>query len=452
MRRLFKTLLIAYICMQQTLIGLASNTEQSEKVQAVFQETTKKVQMYRNFNLALIAVVVVLIVAAIVIRIYTDKEILSRKIIDRRYEGVTEKEEIEEAISSTDSDNRDKQLDNTVDRPEEAKEFVNSEPISLIRTTVKTHRDKPIKSIKQIKQIDGAPNFKQSSQLEESGQELNSDKPEEIQLTYVPKKNKVEEIEKPQIRSDLIDELDSIRQEAEQAKRVTLGETKSQQIKTETSKQKEKIAVTPESILRQKNVIDESDSNIDPSDVIIEGEQLNLKPSEIDIEYTPKLNLDLLKAETGDHDIEDSLGEGTGANTEGSIEDSTADNTATADINNTQDSDDVDHSLDLLLLDIDEPEDEDYFIGQGGFVYRPDRPRLHPRVMTDEEFRSSQQSAKKQSKREHRREQRLANKRAARQANNQVSSKPKVNKQKVDDNIDKRVAELERQYSDQDYS
>ncbi len=80
---------IAFASTSTSVGSVASqNVEGSkEMAQAIFKDTYKKIEIYRDFNVAMILVVIALIIIAVVIRIYTDKEVLYRKIVSRRYKG-----------------------------------------------------------------------------------------------------------------------------------------------------------------------------------------------------------------------------------------------------------------------------------------------------------------------------------------------------------------------------
>ena len=379
------------------------DVEVNEKVQAVYKAAMDKVEMYRNFNLLLIGLVAAMVVIAIVIRIYTDKEIMIRRIMDRRYEGVTEKEEAEEILNTQDKEDiRDKEL--------------GTQGVSKVDTqdtidTTKVVKDKDRDTAKIVHKTTETKS--RTDDVEDTSDDL---KLEQVKLNYVPKTPKADtksttSAAKPNVSSvvGLDDEIELIKQAALEAKQeISKGNT---------------------------------DSVNKIEDVIIEGEQLNLKPSEIDIDYVPKINEELLEKEIG-ADLEPDM-----------LDDKT------------DTSDDITDKEEINIWADDEPFNEYEFIDQGSYVYRADRPRLYPRVLSSDEVEEVQK-VRKISRKERKRNQRAAARNAVRQSDlaakqskelpRQVKDKPKAvtEESQLDTDMseaERKAAELEQRYSEQDF-
>lgn len=379
------------------------DVEVNEKVQAVYKATMDKVEIYRNFNLLLIGLVAAMVVIAIVIRIYTDKEIMIRRIMDRRYEGVTEKEEAEEILNTQDKEDiRDKEL--------------GTQGVSKVDTqdtidTTKVVKDKDRDTAKIVHKT--TETRSRANDVEDTSDDL---KLEQVKLNYVPKTPKADTKSttsnpKPNVSSvvGLDDEIELIKQAALEAKQeISKGNT---------------------------------DSVNKIEDVIIEGEQLNLKPSEIDIDYVPKINEELLEKEIG-------------ADLEPDIPDDETDT-----------SDDITDKEEINIWADEEPFNEYEFIDQGSYVYRADRPRLYPRVLSSDEVEEVQK-VRKMSRKERKRNQRAAARNAVRQSDlaakqskelpRQAKDKPKAvtEESQLDTDMseaERKAAELEQRYSEQDF-
>lgn len=386
-------------------ISLAFGAEE-DTLQAVFKSTVEKVKAYRNFNLILLGLVVAMVIVAIVIRIYTDKEIMYRRIMDRRYDGKTLKEEAKEALEAKEEDIRDKDL-----APAE-------------------NGDKPVlrkdKDNIEVKQVDEnvSTNINDISSMQSSQ--------DDVEINYVPKVPKDKQVEtkankadkqisvdrssKSNISEDLLDEIESIEKTAIEAKAESIDAA-------------EKDAI----------------SKLKPCDVIIEGEQLNLKPSEIDIDYTPTINNELLRS-----DIRSGSKLDKDKSVEGAIsQESTQEKTVGED----------GYEHELWLIDIDEPQDEYEFIQQDNFVYEVGRPRFQSAVSDAK----PPEKLKKPTKRDLRRERRNIGRNAIRQAELTAKQSQEFFKQKeLEDKVEGQIkeglndtehdiAELEKRYSQQDF-
>lgn len=105
-------LLISNIEYAMAFVNMSNTNSTNDNVQAVFQDTIDKINMYKKFNIALIVIAVALIIAAIIIRIITNKEIEEHKTMN--YEQIIDADDTEMDIASKQNidkqDNRDMSL------------------------------------------------------------------------------------------------------------------------------------------------------------------------------------------------------------------------------------------------------------------------------------------------------------------------------------------------------